>query len=680
MTLRITQKAILAVLLFVTCIAVLGAMYIRDAREQLLIAEREQHGMSIYTQTLGLMTANRLNQLGAIARRVDLDAPLAEDTASELHTLQFLLRHYRTHTKTQQPQLRRIFKDIEQASGNVAAGKLASMLRLLSEDSRVLLDPLSASAHLATIISGNIPLHVQHAETSLQLLDAMANDIGTADGRFLLQADNIERDTHEMAASIEAVYGARDITDVDHAYLANKLEIHSAATAAFVTALRSVNPDITLPEFDALITSMRSSLLSMQEVHQACVTTLRKLLDKRNEQQKIKVAKVLSATLAGLLLSCAMYWLVSRSVLRPLFRLKDRIYAMANWELEAEVPGRERRDEIGEMAFAVDVLRQNARRFKEIEDADALYEAKRRVRQEKLEALVHDFEHRVLPVIENVFESAGALHHTAERMKQSVMVAQRNAGQVHESVGSSSQQIETIAESSDTIHRSITDMVQKIQESVSMTQGALEETKGADQSTQELATATRQISGVIALIRKITEKINLLALNAGIESIRAGEAGKGFVVVAQEVKTLATQTKRATEDIVDKILFLQEKTTSTENALRSVHDGMSVLTESNQNLHHGIREQQKLTNSISYSMHQASGIMHAMDSSVGTINTKIAEIDTASREVVDSARSLGSNANILTHEIKKFLREISAVDSAPEEAAMMPEENEPQAA
>jgi methyl-accepting chemotaxis protein len=336
---------------------------------------------------------------------------------------------------------------------------------------------------------------------------------------------------------------------------------------------------------------------------------------------------------------------------------------MANWDLESEVPERERIDVIGQIAFAIEVLRQNAKRFKELEKIEAQHEARRHARQEQLEALVHSFEHSVVPLLDGVFESATQLHHTAERMKQSISVAQRNAGQVYESVGSSSQQIEAIAQSSDSIHRAIGEMVQRIHETLSMSNSALEETKDADQSTQELAQATRQISGVIALIRKITEKINLLALNAGIESIRAGEAGKGFVVVAQEVKTLATQTKRATEDIVDKIIFLQEKTASTEHALKQVRDGMLTLTETNQSLHSGIQDQQKLTNTIAYSMHQASGIMSGMDTSVGTINSKISDSDVASREVVDSARVLGSNANSLTHEIRKFLCEISAIDA-----------------
>ena len=665
MKLSITQKHILAALLFVACIAVLGAAYTREVQTGLRTAERARQGMSIFPQTLELMLYERLATLSKLADGRSAMASPEElyNPENGLSALRYLIADYRKNAQTRLPKLENLFVRIERSEAVPSTATLTKMLRLLSEDSRLMLNPLSGSSHLATLVSTNIPQQISHADDSLKLLKGLVADVQTADGRFKVHANTLKHDVAEMSDEVNAIMDAGDVPDSDRQFLRARMDEHQAAATLLIDALARVSPEITVKRFGKLVTATHDYLVTMQEVHLACVSVLRKLLDARADAKRDMIQFVLQATLIGLLVSCVVYGALVYSVVNPLRRLKDRIYAMANWDLESEVPERERIDDIGQIAFAIEVLRQNAKRFKELEELEAQHEARRRARQEQLEALVHSFEHSVVPLLDGVFESATQLHHTAERMKQSISVAQRNAGQVYESVGSSSQQIEAIAQSSDSIHRAIGEMVHRIHETLSMSTSALEETKDADQSTQELAQATRQISGVIALIRKITEKINLLALNAGIESIRAGEAGKGFVVVAQEVKTLATQTKRATEDIVDKILFLQEKTASTESALKQVRDGMLTLTETNQSLHSGIQDQQKLTNTIAYSMHQASGIMSGMDTSVGTINSKISEIDTASREVVDSARVLGSNANILTHEIRKFLREISAIDA-----------------
>lgn len=669
MTLRLKHKHMLAISLFVGCIIVLSALLIQSIDTRMNQALREREGLRVISPTLETMVAIQQARLSETAARAGFDTLSATTLRRDDASLESALAYYQEKAGAPSPALLRAIDDMKESSAPLEVQNLHRMLWQLSADSKLTLDSEPASSTLATILTRLLPRMVHDFDMDNALWHDLVESTATGDGRFLLHAHSIQQQSEHMLYLLRTALKSKESPLYQHPDLQRSYSHFTKVSAAYSKALSNVSLNITPKKFARTIGNAMDYLRALHETQIAISAALESLLNTRiaalEEEQQITVLFPVGA----LLLACILYFCITNSIVQPLMRVKDRMYAMANWELEHPIPGRNRRDEFGEMAFALEVYRQNARRFKELEDMEAALERARAERQQKLEALIEAFEARTISVIETVASAAEQLHGTAEHMMHSVAIAQRNTSQVAHSMGSSTSQIHAIAESSDTIHHAIMDMVRQIQHAATLSRSSLEETQDADNSTRELAEATRSISGVIQLIRKITEKINLLALNAGIESIRAGEAGKGFVVVAQEVKTLATQTKRATEDIVDKIYLLQEKTAVTENALKMVRDGMAQVAENNQTLHHGIQEQQKLTNGIAYNMQHASEVMQKMDDNVSTIHQQITEIDVASKHVIDASRQLNSQANILSHEVKKFLRDIAQVEELPADHA-----------
>jgi methyl-accepting chemotaxis protein len=369
------------------------------------------------------------------------------------------------------------------------------------------------------------------------------------------------------------------------------------------------------------------------------------------------------------LVTLALRVVIAHYVSRPLYKIRDDIFALAKADDAHIFSEHARNDEFGELANTLRQCQGLLQRAREADDARAQVLTANTRRKEQLESHIAEFDSRVNDVVRVVNESAQTLHSVAEGLLQAVLVSQRQVGQMRESVTKSSEQIGSIADDSNTIHYAISDMVQVIRKAAEESGAALKQTKDASASTEQLTIATQKISGVIQLIRKITEKINLLALNAGIESVRAGEAGKGFAVVAQEVKTLATQTKRATEDIVDNIMALQDCTSATDHLLHGASEGMEHVAKGNADMLDHIKAQHKLTNNIAYNMQQTTMIIRDVANNIDGIHNQISEIDGASKNVTSAARQLNAQSSVLSQEVRRFIYDIEMSGQNEERAA-----------
>lgn len=361
----------------------------------------------------------------------------------------------------------------------------------------------------------------------------------------------------------------------------------------------------------------------------------------------------------GVLAPFIVYLMVRRMITLPLAELSARLYGLTNEDYDSDVPYTDTRNEMGDIAFSLDVLRHTYRHAKEVEGQRLNLAEERAKRQEMLDTLIEEFRGRTTGVIDAVSHASGQLSSSSERILASVDAAQRHASTIDETVGKSTVDVKEACHHAEQAYQAMNAIAQSSNTAQKVSADADVDVDAAIGTVSELADATDRITGVTHLIRKITERINLLALNAGIESARAGEAGKGFVVVAQEVKVLAAQTKKATEEIIDNIALLQEKSEAASLALDNVKRRVSKIREGNEQEHHDVELQRRAVNDLSYNMKGANGAMAAITKSITTVRESIEAVQNGARGVSDTGRSLNVNANILSQEVRKFLGEIN---------------------
>lgn len=365
----------------------------------------------------------------------------------------------------------------------------------------------------------------------------------------------------------------------------------------------------------------------------------------------------------GLTAPFMIYFFVRHQITKPLRTLSERTYALTNQDFDSDVPFTNRKDELGTLAFSLDILRHTYKRAVELDEA-RLDEARKKLKQkEAIEKLINDFRIRTEGVINVVSSASKELSSASEHILSSIDVAQRDTSMIGETMQKSAVQVKTACTHADSAFEAVVQISQSSDNAHKVSGDAQEVVNTAFESVSELAEATDKINGVTHLIRKITERINLLALNAGIESARAGEAGKGFVVVAQEVKVLAAQTKKATEEIIDHIIKLQEKAEATIDALNNVKVKVSRIREGNESAHSVIHTQRKVVNDLTYNMKAANTAMHTMHRNIETLTSAVNAVENVSKSVAETGRSLNVNASVLSQEVRKFLQEITTLQA-----------------
>jgi methyl-accepting chemotaxis protein len=182
--------------------------------------------------------------------------------------------------------------------------------------------------------------------------------------------------------------------------------------------------------------------------------------------------------------------------------------------------------------------------------------------------------------------------------------------------------------------------------------------EGADKTTQSLTAAANQIGDVVQLIQNIAEQINLLALNATIESARAGEAGKGFSVVASEIKNLANQTTKATEDIAKQIENIQQVSSDVVSVLNSIKESINNINEYSGGIASAVEEQTAVTNEIASNMHNASSSIKNIAQDTGDITQVVNTANQSASKLMEATQVLSKESDKLTQEIKQFLAEL----------------------
>ncbi len=351
--------------------------------------------------------------------------------------------------------------------------------------------------------------------------------------------------------------------------------------------------------------------------------------------------KLLLVSVAFLLLIVLPSAWVGRQISRPISAMTASMKRLAEGDLDAEIAYRDRTDEIGEMAKAVDVFKQNARERHRLETDVSAREAEQSAeRQELMMKLADDFETAIGDVLRGTSSTARNLTELARVMSNNAERTSSEARTVSEASDMASRNVDTVASASEELSASIREIASQVQEASSNARETAADAENANARVGLLATAAQRIGEVISLINDIASQTNLLALNATIEAARAGEAGKGFAVVAGEVKTLANQTAKATQDITEQINSIQAETRQVVSAIATVSQRIAGIDNVTASIAAAIEEQTAATSEISRSVQEAAHGTKTVSESIASVVETAAEAHTASGRLSDECNNL----------------------------------------
>jgi methyl-accepting chemotaxis protein len=367
------------------------------------------------------------------------------------------------------------------------------------------------------------------------------------------------------------------------------------------------------------------------------------------------VVLLLIAAIAGLV------WFIWGRVLRPIDRLGAAMRALADGDTTIEVPAIDQSDEVGTMARRVQVFKDNAIEMAHMRDSQAEQERQAAAkRQADMNALADTFRATVADVVQAVGAASRQMEATAGSMADGAAGAADKSGLVANAATTASEHVQMVAASSEEMDASIGEIAQQVAASQSIADQARDSAERAKQAMDGLVEMAERVHGIVHLISDIASQTNLLALNATIEAARAGDAGKGFAVVASEVKSLASQTAKATEEIASQIGELQNASTSAAGDIGNVGEVIVRMNEIAAAVAAAMEEQAAATKEIANSAQQAAAGTAEVSHSITEVRGAADETGQAAGQVREASAELSRNAEMLSEKVESFLAAIKA--------------------
>ncbi|WP_207485884.1 methyl-accepting chemotaxis protein [Arenibaculum pallidiluteum] len=465
-------------------------------------------------------------------------------------------------------------------AGEAALAALRALVVRVGDKSNLILDPDLDSYYAMDIVLIKGPDLLDRIGGMATLAAALAAD-GALDAEerteYLIQKGGLSALVEGIAASVDSGYRA----NADGSLRANLDAGYRSADQAVRRLMETLDRGLLAGsgrvalEPGAVAGAEAEAMLASASFLATTSRELDRLLDIRTGGFRMGQVKVLAVTAVLFVLALGVIVLmVSRGVSLPIRRMTSAMEALSRGDLGVEIPGAGRGDEVGVMARAVEVFRTGLVEARRLGEEQAASHAREASRAKVLAQLTQEFDSAVSRVMSTVDTAAHQVQDVSSALSSAATRAVQQSSTVAASAQQASANVETVAAATEELSASIREIQFQISDAGRVSREGVEAVDGADRTISGLAEAAGRIGDVVSLINDIAARTNLLALNATIEAARAGEAGKGFAVVANEVKHLANQTAKATEEITAQITAMQETTHQAVAAVKSVGGAM----------------------------------------------------------------------------------------------------------
>ena len=377
----------------------------------------------------------------------------------------------------------------------------------------------------------------------------------------------------------------------------------------------------------------------------------------------------IALTVAGILLILLLSWLISRNISQPAADLADKLGRIANDEQVPDCSFGDRADAIGAVSRAFSLLREAmAERRRLAAEAGAAEAERREEVRSAMMAMAGDLEAAVGAEIDNMRHEAGNLNEMSERLIEFSRQLGSATAECSKACERSDGGVQTVASSTEQLSASARVISGRIEETSRVTEAALTASHNAARTVESLSERSKNIVEVTGLISEIAQQTNLLALNATIEAARAGEAGRGFTVVAQEVKSLAEQTARATTDIDAQIHQIQTETNQSVKAIKEIVEVVQRVSQYTAAMGEALHEQTAAIGEIAASIQSVSSSSRMVGEQMGQLKHATGETGSAANAVHEASSSVEGFTSVLHKKVDEFLARLRDSDRRREAA------------